>query len=50
MSIQPEPTTVCESCGQPLNEAKATVVIQAGDGQLIGRHRRCHMLELLDRG
>jgi hypothetical protein len=47
MSTPQEP--VCESCGQPLDEARTTVVIQSGDGQLIARHRRCHMLELLER-
>jgi hypothetical protein len=40
--------TVCESRGQPL-DAENGVVISTSAGQEIVRHRRCHMLELLER-
>jgi hypothetical protein len=47
MSTHEEP--VCESCGEPLDDAEMMVVIQTGTSQEIARHRRCHMLELLER-
>ncbi len=49
VSSQPEPTTICESCGQPLDDATMMVIIKTSTGQEIARHRRCHMLELLER-
>ena len=42
------PITVCDRCREPLDD-KTTVVIQMSTGQEIARHRRCHMLWLLDR-
>ena len=47
--ISIEQETVCESCGQLVADPSTLVVIPTSDGQKIVRHRRCHMLELLDR-
>jgi hypothetical protein len=46
MSSCKEP--VCETCGQPVDPT-TVVVIPTGAGDTIVRHRRCHMLELLER-
>ena len=46
MSSIKEP--VCETCGQPV-DASTVVVIPTSAGDTIVRHRRCHMLELLER-
>jgi predicted RNA-binding Zn-ribbon protein involved in translation (DUF1610 family) len=48
MSSEAE-TPVCESCGQAIDDAKSMVVIMASQGQELVRHRRCRMLELLER-
>jgi hypothetical protein len=40
--------SVCETCGQPV-DANTVVVIPTSAGDTIVRHRRCHMLELLER-
>ena len=39
---------VCETCGQPVDPT-TVVVIPTTAGDTIVRHRRCHMLELLER-
>ena len=46
-----EETTVCEICRQPGNDAsdeESIVIIMTIQGQEFARHRRCHLLELLD--
>jgi hypothetical protein len=48
LGMSTEKETVCESCGQPVDPS-TTVVIPSGTGGEIVRHRRCHMLELLER-
>jgi hypothetical protein len=40
--------TACESCGQ-LVDLETIVVLYTRDGHKLVRHRRCHMLELLER-
>jgi hypothetical protein len=40
--------TVCETCGEPV-DSSTMVVIPTNAGDTIVRHRRCHMLELLER-
>ncbi len=40
--------SVCETCGRPV-DATTVVVIPTSAGHTIVRHRRCHMLELLER-
>jgi len=49
VSSEEEPTPVCESCGQPIDDAKSMIVIMASQGQEFVRHRHCHKLELLER-
>jgi hypothetical protein len=39
---------VCDCCGKSLDD-EAAVVILTHEGRQIPRHRRCHMLDLLDR-
>lgn len=39
---------VCECCGRPLDEDD-TIIIVAASGEQFGRHRKCHILELLER-
>jgi predicted RNA-binding Zn-ribbon protein involved in translation (DUF1610 family) len=46
MSSEKEP--VCETCGQPVDPS-SVVVIPTSASDTIVRHRRCHMLELLER-
>jgi hypothetical protein len=46
MSSSKEP--VCETCGEPV-DPNTVVVIPTSAGDTIVRHRRCHMLELLER-
>jgi hypothetical protein len=40
--------SVCETCGEPVDPT-TVVVIPTTAGDAIVRHRRCHMLELLER-
>jgi hypothetical protein len=40
--------TVCETCGEPV-DPNTVVVIPTSAGDTVVRHRRCHMLELLER-
>jgi hypothetical protein len=51
VSTHEEP--VCEICGQPVDgtgDAKPmVVVIMTSQGQEFVRHRRCHMLDLVER-
>jgi hypothetical protein len=42
------PNPVCDCCCEPLEDETA-IVITTPDGRQITRHRRCHMLDLLDR-
>jgi len=42
------PITVCDCCREPVDE-KTAIVISTPDGRQIARHRRCHILWLLDR-
>ena len=39
---------VCECCGRPLDEDD-TILVVARDGTELPRHRKCHILELLER-
>jgi hypothetical protein len=44
--------SVCEICGQPVDDTgdvKSMVVIMTSQGQEFVRHKRCHMLDLLER-
>jgi hypothetical protein len=38
----------CECCGLPLEEAD-TILVVTHDGKELPRHRKCHILELLER-
>jgi len=49
MSSHEHPPTFCERCRQPLEDAKTMVVIRTSDGEAVARHRRCHMIWLLER-
>ena len=40
--------SACESCGQPV-DLETIVVVYTRDGHKLVRHRRCHMLDLLER-
>jgi hypothetical protein len=39
---------VCDCCGKPLDDKTALVVLPT-EGRQIARHRRCHILDLLER-
>ena len=39
---------ICDSCGRPV-DAATIVLLFTRDGHKLVRHRRCHMLELLER-
>jgi hypothetical protein len=40
--------TVCDTCGRPVDTV-TIVVLFTRDGHKLVRHRRCHLLELLER-
>jgi hypothetical protein len=39
---------VCDCCGKPLDDKTAAVIL-THEGRQVARHRRCHMLDLLER-
>ena len=39
---------VCECCGRPLAQDD-TILVVTRDGKEFPRHRKCHILELLER-
>jgi hypothetical protein len=39
---------VCECCGRPLDQDD-TILVVTRDGTELPRHRKCHILELLER-
>jgi hypothetical protein len=47
-SVSTREESVCEVCGEPLDDTKSTVVIMTSQGQEFVRHERCYMLDLLE--